>query len=157
MQTQIEFLKLYGKKIEKYSKKEDWENILYSFRYYCLLPVGKNKKIYQCRQLNKQLERVMNVIIDNCIDKEIITNFSNSVSLCYNILKHVFSSRIIDLKEMQIKINKQKEEKYVSDTDYYITVGIYDSKELENVFNEKVDNLNLLNVKLNRKIALLLK
>ena len=36
---------------------------------------------------------------------------------------------------MQIKINKQKEEKYVSDKDYYITVGIYDSKELENVFN----------------------
>lgn len=155
--TQKEFLKIYEKNIESYTSKEDWEKVLYQFRYYCLIPISKEKNIYDVKELQRQIEKTINVIIDNCIDKQIITNYSNSISLCYTILKYVFASKIIDFKEISIKINKQKEEKLATNTEYYITVGIYDSKEAEGIFEEQVDNLKLLNVKPNKKINLILK
>ena len=155
--TQKEFLKIYEKNIESYTSKEDWEKVLYQFRYYCLIPISKEKNIYDVKELQRQIEKTINVIIDNCIDKQIITNYSNSISLCYTILKYVFASKIIDFKEISIKINKQKEEKFATNTEYYITVGIYDSKEAEGIYEEQVDNLKLLNVKPNKKINLILK
>ena len=71
----------------------------------------KNEVIGKEPELQESIEKVMNIIIDNCIDKEIITNFSNSTSICYAILKYIFITKIIDLKEIQIKINKIKEDR----------------------------------------------
>ena len=89
--------------------------------------------------------------------KEIITNFSNSASICYAILKYIFITKIIDLKEIQIKINKIKEIQYVNEVQSQIAVSIYDEKEAESIYNETVYNLKSLNVKLNKKIPLFLK
>lgn len=158
IEMQIEFLKLFANQIEPNSNnKEYFEKMLYEFRYYCLIPVSKRKKISDMPELQGSIEKVMNNIIDNCIDKEIITNFSNSASLCYNILKYVFITKIIDLREIQIKINKIKEEKYVNETQHHIAISIYDAKETESIYNETIYNLNLLNVKTNRRIPLFLK
>lgn len=155
---QIEFLKRLAKQIEQnLNDKEYLEKIIYKFRYYCLLPVSKEKCISDIAELQKDIEKVMNMIIDNCIDNEIITNFSNSASLCYNILKYVFITKIIDLKEIKIKISKLKEEKYINEIQYDIAISIYDAKEKENIYKETVYNLNLLNVKVNKRIPLFLK
>ena len=134
----------------------------YTVTIYIKNGIYKEKLVIPSWVKNVQLvgesaEKTINVIIDNCIDKQIITNYSNSISLCYTILKYVFASKIIDFKEISIKINKQKEEKLATNTEYYITVGIYDSKEAEGIFEEQVDNLKLLNVKTNKKINLILK
>ena len=63
----------------------------------------------------------------------------------------------IDLKEIQIKINKIKEIQYVNEVQSQIAVSIYDEKEAESIYNETVYNLKSLNVKLNKKIPLFLK
>ena len=55
----------------------------------------------------------------------------------------------IDLKEIQIKINKIKEIQYVNEVQSQIAVSIYDEKEAESIYNETVYNLKSLNVKLN--------
>lgn len=155
---QIKFLNRFSKQIKQnLNNKEYLEKIIYKFRYYCLIPVSKSKSISCIEELQEEIEKVINIIIDNCIDKYIITNFSNSASLCYNILKYVFITKIIDLKEVQIKINKIKEEKYVNETQYNIAISIYDVKDTESIYNETVDNLNLLNVKTNKRIPLFLK
>ena len=155
---QIEFLNELIKQIEQNSNnKEYFEQIIYKFRYYCLLPVSKRKCIKDIEELQGMIQKVMNIIIDNCIDKEIITNFSNSASLCYNILKYIFTTKIIDLREIQIRINKVEEEKYVNEVQYHIAISIYDSKEQESIYNETINNLKLLNVKLNKRIPLFLK
>lgn len=66
-------------------------------------------------------------------------------------------TKIIDLKEIQIKINKIKEIQYVNEVQSQIAVSIYDEKEAESIYNETVYNLKSLNVKLNKKIPLFLK
>lgn len=155
---QMEFLKKLSKQIEQNTNdREYFEKMMYAFRYYCLLPISKSKTISEIKELQGPIEKVMNNIIDACIDKEIITNFSNSASLCYNILKYVFVTKIIDLREIKIKINKLKEEKYVNETQSHISVSIYDAKETESIYNETVCNLNLLNVKTNKRVSLFLK
>ena len=63
----------------------------------------------------------------------------------------------MDLKEIQIKINKIKEIQYVNEVQSQIAVSIYDEKEAESIYNETVYNLKSLNVKLNKKIPLFLK
>ena len=97
-------------------------------------------------------------IIDNSIDKELITNFSNSASLCYTILKHIFETKIIDLEEIKIKIkiNNIKEEKYLNEVKNKIAISIYGSKETESIYEETVLNLKQLNVRINKKIPLFL-
>lgn len=137
--------------------KDFLEKVLYEFRYYCMIPITKNEVIGKEPELQESIEKVMNIIIDNCIDKEIITNFSNSASICYAILKYIFITKIIDLKEIQIKINKIKEIQYVNEVQSQIAVSIYDEKEAESIYNETVYNLKSLNVKLNKKIPLFLK
>lgn len=69
----------------------------------------------------------------------------------------IFITKIIDLKEIQIKINKIKEIQYVNEVQSQIAVSIYDEKEAESIYNETVYNLKSLNVKLNKKIPLFLK
>lgn len=157
IQTQKEFLNCYSKQIEDIKNKEELEEVLYQFRYYCLLPVSKDKYIKDFEELKELINKTMNIIIDNCIDKGIITNFSNSISLCHNILKYVFATKIINLKEISIKINKQSEEKQQDTTKYHITVSLFDVKDAEDIHNEIVDNLELLNVKINKKISLFVK
>lgn len=155
---EIEFLEKFLKQIEQNSENKEYlEKLIFEFRYYGLIPVYKGKTISDIEELQGEIEKVMNTIIDNCIDKEIITNFSNSASLCYNILKYVFITKIIDLREIQIKINKISTEKYATETQYNISISIIDSKEAENTYNTTVYNLNLLNVKTNKKIPLFLK
>lgn len=155
---QMEFLNKYIKQIEQNANSKEYlEKIIYQFRYYCLLPISKGKSVNDVEELQSSIQKAMNVIIDNCIDKEIITNFSDSASLCYNILKYVFITKIIDLKEIQIRIIKVREEKYVNEIQYHITISIYDTKEAESIYNETIYNLELLNVKLNKRIPLFLK
>ena len=66
-------------------------------------------------------------------------------------------TKIIDLREIQIKINKIKEIQYVNEVQSQIAVSIYDEKEAESIYSETVYNLKSLNVKLNKKIPLFLK
>ena len=158
IEFQKEVLKYYQQKIEENLEDKDFlEKVLYEFRYYCMIPITKNEVIGKEPELQESIEKVMNIIIDNCIDKEIITNFSNSTSICYAILKYIFITKIIDLKEIQIKINKIKEIQYVNEVQSQIAVSIYDEKEAESIYNETVYNLKSLNVKLNKKIPLFLK
>ena len=149
IEFQKEVLKYYQQKIEENLEDKDFlEKVLYEFRYYCMIPITKNEVIGKEPELQESIEKVMNIIIDNCIDKEIITNFSNSTSICYAILKYIF---------IQIKINKIKEIQYVNEVQSQIAVSIYDEKEAESIYNETVYNLKSLNVKLNKKIPLFLK
>ena len=130
--------------------------MIYEFRYYCLIPISKKENISDVSEISESIQKVMNTIIDNSIDKELITNFSNSASLCYTILKHIFETKIIDLEEIKIKINNIKEEKYLNEVKNKIAISIYDSKETESIYEETVLNLKQLNVRINKKIPLFL-
>ena len=137
--------------------KNELEKMIYTFRYYCLLPFSSQKYIKDIEELQEPLKKAMNSLIDNSIDREIITNFSDSASLCYTILKNIFYTKIIELKEVEIKITNTKKEKSEKETTYYITINIYDLKDAQEKECTTVNNLNQLNVKVDKKIPIFIK
>ena len=153
--TQNVFLKKFLEIIEK-SDKDKLLKLMYKFRYYCLIPVTQDLEIKDIPELQKQLKDVTNCLIDNGIDKELIVNFSDSTSVCYNILKYVFVSKIINLQEIEIVINKANNKKQENDLDSKIRVSIYDLKDKEKTYEETVKHLKLINVKFNKKIKVFL-
>ena len=155
LKTQTIFLNNFIKEIEIANKEKILE-LIYKFRYYCLIPVTPDKAIKDIPELQKQLKDVTNGLIDNGIDKEIIVNFSDSTSVCYNILKYVFVSKIIDLQEIEIVINKVDNKKQENDLDSKIKISIYDLKDKEKTYEETVKHLKLVKVKFNKKIKVFL-
>lgn len=156
---QKEFLKCFFMLIEKANTKQELVDLIYKLRYYCMLPVNEIQKIKDIPELKPNIEEVINALIDKSIDKKVIENVSNSISLCYNTLKYIFECKIIDLEKLNIKITKNKEEIINNKKEkiYYISIILYDSKDEEEVHNEKVNNLKQLNIKLNKKVAIILK
>ena len=155
--VQKEFLETFTNNIEKATDKNKLEKMIYTFRYYCLLPFSSQKYIKDIEELQEPLKKAMNSLIDNSIDREIITNFSDSASLCYTILKNIFYTKIIELKEVEIKITNTKKEKSEKETSYYITINIYDLKDAQEKECTTVNNLNQLNVKVDKKIPIFIK
>lgn len=161
IKIQKEFLKCFMVQVEQAATKEEIIKLLYEFRYYCLLPVNEVQLIKDIPELKNEIREIINALIDKSIDKKIIENVSNSISLCYNILKYIFYTRITDLEHIYLKVTKDDETVSVSSNNekekkYYITISLYDIKEEEEVHQEVVNNLSLLNIKLKKKIALFL-
>ena len=153
VKIQIEFLKCFKKKVEEAKTKEELKKLIYSLRYYCQIPINNLQQVKDIRELQEPLQDIMNILIDKSIAKRIIVNVSDSISLCYTTLKHLFFTRIVDLEKINIKIIKlqgsSKKEKYNT-----IDISLYDEKEEEEKYRETVDNLKMLNIKLNKRIQL---
>ena len=149
------FLKKFQEKIEKADKDKLLE-LIYRFRYYCLIPITRRKSIKDIPEIQKQLADVTNCLIDNGIYKQIIVNFSDSTSVCYNILKYVFISKIINLQEVEIMINKLDNKKQNDGLEARIKVSIFDVKDKEKTYEETVKHLKLIKVKFNKKIKVFL-
>ena len=142
------FLDKFEKRIEQVKTKEEAIKLIYDFRYYLLIPIGENKTIYDIEEIQGKIKNAINNIIDIAIDKQAIVNVSDSVSVCYATLRHMFTSKIINLSEISIKICKKSENE--------ITISVYDSKEAEKIFTESIKDIKDLNIKLNKKIKILL-
>lgn len=158
-QVQIEFLKCFMIQIQQSDSKTELLNLLYKFRYYCLLPINELQEVKDIPEIKDEITSIINALIDKSIDNKVIENISNSISLCYIALKNLFTSKILDLEQVYIKIVKNKEdiiekENKEKEKLYYITISYYDSKEVEEEHAEKVNNLLLLNIKLNKKVQL---
>lgn len=162
IKIQIEFLKCFAVLIENAKTKNELLSLVYKFRYYCIMQFNNNKKINEVPELEKEIREVINLLIDKCIDKKVIENISNSVSLCYVILKYIFSTQTTNLEKIEIKITKNKEELISINKNkeknmlYYITIDMFDGKEQVESHNEVVNNLKLLNIRLKKKIPLFL-
>lgn len=160
IKIQKEFLKCFMIQVEQADSKTELTNLFYKFRYYCLLPINEIQEIKDIPALQDNIKEIMDLLIDKCIDNKIIENISNSVSLCYNTLKYVFFSRIVDLEHIYIKIESNKEEIVNVDDkkekNYHITISLFDIKEEEEKYDTIVNNLSLLNIKLKKKTQLFL-
>lgn len=145
IELQEEFLKEFRDKIEKQNKQELLA-LIYQFRYYCLIPVSQTKKIKDIPELQNLMQDTINELIDNAIDKQIMVNVSNSISVCNKVLKNIFTSKIINLQEIEILIVKNNK----SEND--IKIRILDVKDAEITYNETIENVKLLNIRLNKRI-----
>lgn len=148
LNMQKNFLKCFNEKIKKVNTRQEIINLIYSFRYYNLLPYNKQKLIYETKELQKELKNTQKELIKKAIDMKCILNFSKEDELNYNIIKNILKTRVISLEEIYIKITKEKNKFYLQ---------LFD----ENIFEEKIEiefrrdiTKKDFEIKLNKKIKL---
>ena len=130
--------------INKAETKQEIEKIIYSFRYYLLLPYNYESTIQEIENLQKQISEVSALLIDKAIDLKVIQRISNNNDTNYDILKNIFNIRIIKLEDAYLKITKEKEKYFLQ---------IFD----ENIFEEKIEITKPkdLEIKLNKKVSIM--
>lgn len=145
IKLQQTFLNGYIKKIENIQNKQELIKAIYEFRYYCMLPFDNKKTIWQVKLLEKCLKKVANKLIIKAHDFKLINKFSKDENIDFEILKNIFTTRIINLEELNIKIKKEKDKYYTQLFDENV---VEETIEIENITSKALE------IKLNKKIKL---
>lgn len=127
------FLQGMNGKINQANTKEEIVDLIYQFRYYCMLPFSTEEQIFEIEELEEDINSVGRFLLEKAIGAKIITVFSNNSDINYEILQNIYKTRIISLEELNIKITNDKDSFYIQ---------LFD----DNIFDEKIE------IKINRKI-----
>lgn len=142
------FLQGINGKINQVKSKEELIDLIYQYRYYCMIPFTYNKLMYEVEELKEDINSVGKFLIEKSTALKLLSSFSKNSDLNYEILKNIYTTRIISLEELNIKITKEKEKYYVQLFDD----NIFDEK-IEIEFNRKIIKKDF-SAKLNKKIRL---
>lgn len=128
------FLKCISEKVEKANEKSELEKIIYELRYYKLIPPV----------VTKETDEIERKLIKKASEQKILTKFSEEETN-YQILKQIFTSKIIDLNEIVYTL------KYTKGT---LTLNIYDGNTHDETKQIEITEKTELSVKLNKKIKI---
>lgn len=129
------FLECISEKIEKANEKSELEKIIYELRYYKLIPPV----------VTKETDEIERKLIKKASEQKILTKFSEEEETNYQILKQIFTSKIIDLNEIVYTL------KYTKGT---LTLNIYDGNTHDETKQIRITEKTELSVKLNKKIKI---
>lgn len=129
------FLECFMKKIAK-TKPEELDKIIYIFRYYLLLPFNLQENIKDVKELQENITEVEEKIVKLAKEKKVISN-----EVPFEVMTHVFKTRIIKLEELYYKIITENDKNYVQ---------IFD----ENITEDKFEISNIEKKKINKKIRI---
>ena len=129
------FLECFKKKIAK-TKPEELDKIIYIFRYYLLLPFNLQENIKDVKELQDNIIEVEKKIVELADRKSVISN-----EVPFEVMTHVFQTRIIKLEELYYKIITENDKNYVQ---------IFD----ENITEDKFEISNIEKKKINKKIRI---
>lgn len=129
------FLKCFKILIKEAKNEEEIVKLIYQFRYFMLLPFNQEKSIKDIDVLSDSIVEAEKQIVQKAIEKKVI------VDLPFEIMRHVFETRIIVLEDLYYKITSKSEKKYVQ---------IFD----ENVSEEKFEITPTEKTKTNKKIKI---
>lgn len=143
---QLLFLKCFEIKLEKVKTKQQIIQLMYEFRYYCIMPYYEDICVNQVKQLSSRIENIQKELIIKAGKLKVINVFSKREDLNYAMLKNIFNVRVINLEELNIKITKEKDKFFVQLFDENAfeekneIIGIEDirNKDLELRYNKKV-------------------
>ena len=76
-------------------EKESIKNTICELRYYLLLQINNREKIADISELAENIKNTINTVIDIAIDKQVLTNISDSTSICYDILGFIFEKTAV--------------------------------------------------------------
>ena len=129
------FLECFKKKIDKV-KPEELDKIIYIYRYYLLLPFNIQENIKDVKELQDNIIEVEKKIVKLAKEKKVISN-----EVPFEVMTHVFQTRIIKLEELYYKIITENDKNYVQ---------IFD----ENITEDKFEISNIEKKKINKKIRI---
>ena len=129
------FLQCLNIQIKELTEQEEIVKLIYKFRYFMCLPFNLEKNIKDIRELEKSILKTEKILVKKAVEKKVISNVP------FEIMRHVFETRIIVLEELYYKITTEFEKYYVQ---------IFD----ENVSEEKFEIRPIEKAKLNKKIKI---
>lgn len=148
VEFQKHIIKIFEMKIDKAQDKEDLIEILYELRYYSLIPIENARNIGEYVELNKDIEKVEKQIINKAISLKVITEIAKTEEYNFEILKNIFTLKIIKLEDINLKIQKEKDNFFIQ----FFDEKVNDERiKIEGNINKKE-----LKVKLNKKIKIFL-
>ncbi|MBR3249788.1 MAG: hypothetical protein IKF83_03715 [Clostridia bacterium] len=141
------FLECLKIKIEMAESKQKITNLIYRYRYYCLLPFSLDTRIYEIKSIQNIIKTTGQLLIKKAINNKIIEKFANDEEVNYEIMKNIFRIRIISLEELSIKIYKDNGNFFMQ---------FFDDKTSDQIIKLDLQDLNKndLSVRLNKKIKL---
>ncbi len=140
------FLRCYNIKIKNAIEKSDIIDILYEFRYYELLPFNEKMNINEIKNIQTELQKTSRLLLDKAQELKVITIISKNKEIENEILKNIFTIRILSLEDIYIKLIKEKDKIYIQLFDDDIFEEKVELKNCEN-FNKKD-----LEIRMNKKI-----
>ena len=140
------FLNCYQLKIKEISGKSEMIDCIYQFRYYHLLPFTSEIDVSEEKEIQEELKETRRILLDKAQELKIITVTSKNKEIDEEILKNIFTIRMLTLEDVYIKLIKEKDKMYLQ---------LFDDE----IFEEKIElkdfgNINKkdLEIKLNKKI-----
>ena len=119
---------------------------IYEFRYYTVLPYNEKINIGEVKEIQKELQETRRLLLDKAQELKVIIVTSKNKEIDDEILKNIFTIRILTLEDIYIKLIKEKDKVYIQ---------LFD----DDIFEEKVElkdfgNINKkdLEIKVNKKI-----
>lgn len=101
------FLKSFKTSIKKAKSEEEIVKAIYQFRYFMLIPFNTEKKVKDIEKLTDKILDAEKVLVKTAIEKKIINDIP------FEIVNHVFKTRIIILEDLYFKITRKEEKIYV--------------------------------------------
>lgn len=143
------FIKCMEEKVDKIINIEQKKEIVTLFRairYYNFIPFDENRFISEVKEISDELSKLQSKILLKLYDLKAINPITKDLQTDIGIINTIFETRIMDLKNINIRVENQNNK---------IAVKIYDSDILEMEFT--IDNLNNIDFKSKKKIKLIAK
>lgn len=141
------FLECIKIKIQKTEIHQEIINLIYQFRYYCILPFSLGENISDVETIRKKLDEAGKMLIKKATITKTIIAFAQNEEINYQIIKKIFQIRIVNLEDISMKIFKEKDEFFVQ---------FFDEKTTDQKIKLDISELNKkdLNIKINKKVKL---
>lgn len=129
------FLKCFNILIKNTKDEEEILRMIYQFRYFMQLPFNLKKSIKDVEKFQKSITNIEKKLVEKAIKEKVITDVP------FEIMRHLFETRIIILEDLYYKITSKNEKYYVQ---------IFD----ENISEEKFEVQLTEKTKINKKIKI---
>ena len=141
------FLDCLKIKIQNAETQQEIINLIYQFRYYCLLPFSLNENISDVLSINTRLDETGKMLIKKATITKTIIAFAQNEEINYQIIKKIFQIRIVNLEDISMKIIKEKDEFFVQ---------FFDEKTTDQKIKLDIHELSKknLNIRINKKVKL---
>ena len=135
-QLLIEFIEIFlqclNMKIKESTEQEEIVKLIYKFRYFMCLPFNLEKNVKDVQLLEKDILKTEKILVKKAIEKKVISNVP------FEIMRHVFETRIIILEELYYKITTESEKYYVQIFDENISEEKFEIKPVNSKINKKI-------------------
>ena len=131
-------------KIKNANTREKINRIVYELRYFCLIPISKDKRIINSSKLKRMLITTQKDAIEKAYELKAFKDIFKDKSKNIYVLKYLFNLKIIRLEDVALKITKENEEYFVQ---FFDDEVIDEKHKIDKQINKKD-----LKIRLNKKI-----